>query len=141
MGSSLFKLSKTFSSFFQIFNNSSEISQQNKSDEEFRNYLENYSQGIRQNQKLRKSNFANNRNMNEKYEIDLEKDQEAVEEISYTDFTNSKIPSKPKNLKKYLNEISEKDFLYQKLMNKSINREMRKIRRGVNNISTTDTVY
>jgi len=143
MGSSLFKFSNTFLSsvnIFYPFNSTETLDENNSDDHDFANYLENYSQSVRQNQKntFKKLKFQKSLTLNDKPKNEYENN---LEKISYNNFTNSRISFRPKCLKIYINKEIEKDFLSQQLMNKKINRKMRKLNKNVNCISTTDTIY
>lgn len=137
MGSSLFKIPKFFNLFntFNFFYEMDTLKENKSEDQEFSNYLEDYSQYVRHNQinPLKKSKFVRSQILNEK------EDENSIDKITYTIYTNSKNSLKPKNLKTYFNDAIEKDFIDQKLLNKRINRKMRK--KIVNNFSTTDTIY
>ncbi len=142
MGSNLFKnLNENFWNFSKIFDFLDFFHKQINSDEEdFTNYLENLnhtkSHCYDVDRKISKSKFSKNQN--------LFNDKMKNREIEKVSTTHSVLTNKLLKKKKiYQNEILEKDSLMQKILNRKINRKMRKFRRDktVINISTTDTIY
>ena len=142
MGSSLFKFLEGITDL-PVLNL---LLKNENDDEEFVNYLEdvNYRQfnveGIKT--KFSKSKFSEFETKNEKYEKNEQnEDRSCLKEL---DSMQSGISSRHKfyrNSKIYQNEIEEKNQFAKKIINKSINREMRKMGKSVNNISTNDTFY
>jgi len=143
MGSKFFKiLYEFFFNFFDYFE------KHNGSNEEgFLNYLEEINKSklscfyLNLDRKISKSKFSKNQNS---YNEELQEEINSNHKFEKNSSTHSTLTNKLlKNAKIYQNEKLEKDFLMQKILNRKINRKMRKLKinKTVHNISTTDTMY
>ena len=143
MGSKFFKIFYEF--FFNFFDYFEKHDCSNE--EGFLNYLEDINNSkascfnLNLDWKIIKSKFSKNQNS---YNDELQEEIKSNHKFEKNSSTYSAVTNKIlKNAKIYQNEILEKDFLMQKILNRKINRKMRKLKinKTVNNISTTDTMY